>query len=152
MLIGASPLTLTADLAGKSRPPVDHRVLPCVYAVSAGVGFDSERFLLARLPSVDTTQAGRSGVTTGEKHGYRDGSRKPGSPVPPAPNNDTPPMPPAPASLQGSGGAGGMQGFGVKGVVTARVSLIPPRDGRLVALVEQRRRALRLFFLLERPG
>jgi hypothetical protein len=32
------------------------------------------------------------------------------------------------------------------------LSLIPPRDGRLVTLVENRRRALRLFFILERPG
>jgi hypothetical protein len=45
-----------------------------------------------------------------------------------------------------------MHGYGVKGVVTARFSLIPPRDRRLLALVDTPRRALRLFFLLERPG
>jgi hypothetical protein len=45
-----------------------------------------------------------------------------------------------------------MQGKGVYGVVTARLSLVPPRGGRLVTLVEKRRRALRLFFILERPG
>ena len=109
MLVPASPLTLTADLAGMIRPPVDHRVLTCVYAVSAGVRFDSERILLARLPTrVDTTQAARSGKTTGEKHGYRDGSRKPGSPVPLLPPTTTrlpcrlPPLPcRGPAALEG---------------------------------------------------
>jgi hypothetical protein len=45
-----------------------------------------------------------------------------------------------------------MQGNGVKGVVRARFSLIPLRDGRPVTLVEKQRRALRLFFILERPG
>ena len=152
-LAPVSPLTLTADVGGMIRPQVDHRVVVCEYAVSASVRSNSERTLVARLTTrVDTTQAARSGVTTGEKNGYLKGSRKPGSPMPPAPNNDTPPVPPAPTSLQGSGGSGGMQGNGAKGVVTARFRLIPPRDRRLVALVEKRRRALRLFFLLERPG
>jgi hypothetical protein len=149
----ASALTLKADVGGMIRPQVDHRVVVCESAVSASVRSDSERILLARSPThVDTTQAAPSGVRTGEKRGYLNGSRKPGSPVPPAPDDDKPPMPPAPSPLLGSGGSGGMQGNGVNGVVTARFSLIPPRDGRLVTLVEKRRRALRLFFILERPG
>jgi hypothetical protein len=45
-----------------------------------------------------------------------------------------------------------MQGKHVNGVVTAPFSLILPCNGRLVTLVDQRRRALRLFFILERPG
>jgi hypothetical protein len=45
-----------------------------------------------------------------------------------------------------------MQGKDVYGVVTARSNLIPPRDVRRLGLVEQQRRALRLFFILERPG
>jgi hypothetical protein len=149
--VPASALTLKADVGGMIRPQVDHRVVVCESGVSARVRSDSEPILLARVPThVDTTQAARSGVRTGEKRGYLNGSRKPGSPVPPAP--EKPPMPPAPSSLLGSGGSGGMQGNGVNGVVTARFSLIPPRDGRLVTLVEKRRRALRLFFILERPG
>jgi hypothetical protein len=149
----ASALKLKVDVGGMIRPQVDHRVVVCESAVSASVSFDSERILYARSPTdVDTTQAARSGVRTGEEKGHPDGSRKPGSPVPPAPNNDTPPMPPAPSSLLGSGGSGGIQGKDVNGVVTARFSLIPPRDTRLVTLVEKQRRALRLFFILERPG
>jgi hypothetical protein len=146
-LVPASALTLKANVGGMIRPQADHRVVVCESAVSASVRSDSERTLLARLPiHDDTTQAARSGVRTGEKKG----SPKPASPVPPAP--EKPPMLPAPSSLLGSGGSGGMHGNGVKGVVTARLSLIPPRDGRLVTLVENRRRALRLFFILERPG
>jgi hypothetical protein len=61
-------------------------------------------------------------------------------------------MPPAPGSLLGSGGSGGTPGNGVNGVVTASFNLIPPRDGRVVTLAEKRRRALHLFFILERPG
>jgi len=72
--------------------------------------------------------------------------------VPPAPDNDKPLLPPAPTSSLGSGGSGGMQGKDVHGVVTTRLSLIPPRNGRPVTLVEKQRRALRLFFILERPG
>ena len=45
-----------------------------------------------------------------------------------------------------------MQGKDVNGIVMASFSLISPHDGRLVTLVEKRRRALRLFFILERPG
>ena len=45
-----------------------------------------------------------------------------------------------------------MQGKDLYGVVTARLSLIPPCNGRLVTLVDKQRRALRLFFILERPG
>jgi hypothetical protein len=45
-----------------------------------------------------------------------------------------------------------MQGKDVHGVVTTRLNRIPPRNGRPVTLVEKQRRALRLFFILERPG
>ena len=100
---------------------------------------------------VVTNQAVRSGVT-GEKKGRENASRKLGSLVPPAPGDDKPPLPTAPSSSLTSGGSGGMQGKGVYGVVTTRLSLVPPRGGRLVTLVEKRRRALRLFFILERPG
>jgi hypothetical protein len=89
---------------------------------------------------------------TGEKKHHSNETRKLGSPVPPAPDNDKPLLPPAPSSSLGSGGSGGIQGKGVYGVVTARLSLVPPRVGRPVTLVEKRRRALRLFFILERPG
>jgi hypothetical protein len=156
--VPASSLVLTAYVGRMFSLQVDHRAVVCDDAVSGSVRSDSERIRIARLSTrVDTPQAARSGVTTGEttgeKDGHSNGLRKPGSPVPPAPHDDTPPMPPpAPTSLQGSGGSGGVQGSGVKGVVTACFALIPPRDRRLVALVEKRRRALRLFFLLERPG
>jgi hypothetical protein len=104
------------------------------------------------LPAhVVTNQAVRSGVT-GEKKGRENGSRKLGSLVPPAPADDKPPLPTAPSSSLTSGGSGGTQGKGVYGVLTARLSLVPSRGGRLVTLVEKRRRALRLFFILERPG
>jgi hypothetical protein len=89
---------------------------------------------------------------TGEKKGHPNRSRKLGSLVPPAPANDKAPLPPAPSSSLGSAGSGGIQGKGVYGVITARLSLVPPRVGRPVTLVEKRRRALRLFFILERPG
>jgi hypothetical protein len=134
------------------RPQVDHRVVACESAVSASVRFASERIVLARLPAhLDTSQAARSGVT-GEKKGHPNRSRKLGSLVPPAPANDKAPLPPAPSSSLGSAGSGGIQGKGIYGVITARLSLVPPRVGRPVTLVEKRRRALRLFFILERPG
>lgn len=143
---------LAPDLDGVIRRQFDRRVVVCAVASSAGVRSDSDRVHLTQAPiAVDTTQAGRSGLTTREQSGNRNRSRQPGWPVPPR-HDDTPSMPPAPTSLQGSGGSGGMHGYGVKGVVTARFSLIPPRDRRLLALVDTPRRALRLFFLLERPG
>jgi hypothetical protein len=152
-LMHAFALTLKADVVGMIRPQVDYRVVVWESAVSACARSDSERILLARSPThVDMTQAARSGVRTGENKGHLNGSRKAGSPVPRAPDNDKPRMPPAPSSLLRSGDFGGMQGKGVNGVLTARFSLIPPRDGRLVTLVEKRWRALRLFFILERPG
>jgi hypothetical protein len=152
-LMPAFALTLKADVVGMIRPQVDYRVVVWESAVSACARSDSERILLARSPAhVDTTQAARSGVRTGENKGHLNGSRKAGSPVPRAPDDDKPRMPPAPSSLLRSGDFGGMQGKGVNGVLTARFSLIPPRDGRLVTLVEKRWRALRLFFILERPG
>jgi hypothetical protein len=152
-LMHAFALTLKADVVGMIRPQVDYRVVVWESAVSACARSDSERILLARSPThVDMTQAARSGVRTGENRGHLNGSRKAGSPVPRAPDNDKPRMPPAPSSLLRSGDFGGMQGKGVNGVLTARFSLIPPRDGRLVTLVEKRWRALRLFFILERPG
>jgi hypothetical protein len=147
-----SPPTLNADARSIVRPQVDQRVVACESVVAVSVRSASERILLVRLPAhVVTNQAVRSGVT-GEKKGHPNESRKPGSLVPPAPDNDKPLLPPAPSSSLASGGSGGTQGKGVYGVVTARLSLIPPRNGRLVTLVEKQRRALRLFFILERPG
>ena len=150
--VSPSALMVNVGVGSFFRPQVDHRVVACKSAVSASVRFASERIVLARLPAhLDTSQAARSGVT-GEKKGHPNGSRKLGSLVPPAPDNDKAPLPPAPSSSLGSGGSGGIQGKGVYGVVTARLSLVPPRVGRPVTLVEKRRRALRLFFILERPG
>jgi hypothetical protein len=147
-----SPLTLNADVDSIVRPQVDRRVVACNSVASASVRSASARILLARLPAhVVTNQAVRSGVT-GEKKGRENGSRKLGSLVPPAPADDKPPLPTAPSSSLTSGGSGGTQGKGVYGVLTARLSLVPSRGGRLVTLVEKRRRALRLFFILERPG
>ena len=154
-LLPPSASTLKTDVGGMILPQVDHRAVVCESAISASVRSDSWRILLARSPThLDTTEAARSGARTGEKRssGYSNGSRKPSSPGPPAPGDDKPPMPLAPSSSPGSGGSGGMQGKDVNGIVMARFSLIPPHDGRLVALVEKRRRALRLFFILERPG
>jgi hypothetical protein len=148
----ASALTLKVDV-GSLIPQLDHRFVVCESAVSASVRFDPHRILLARLPThFDMTHAARSGVRTGEKKAHLSGSPKPSSPVPPVPDDDKPCMPPAPSSFLGSGGSGGMEGKHVNGVVTAPFSLIPPREGRLVTLVDKRRRALRLFFILERTG
>jgi hypothetical protein len=150
--VPGSALTLKADVRSIIRPQVDQRVVACESAVSASVRSASERILLARLPAhVDTNQAPRSGAT-GEKKNHPNESRKLGPQVPPAPDNDKPLLPTVPSSSPGSGGSGGTQGKDVYGVVTARLNLIPPRDGRLVTLVEKQRRALRLFFILERPG
>jgi len=147
-----SPPTLDADVRSIVRPQVDRHVVACALTVSASVGSASERILLARLPAhVDTNRAARSGATS-ERKGHPNESRKRGPQVPPAPDNDKPLLPPAPSSSLGSGGSGGTQGKDVYGVVTARLSLIPPRNGRLLTLVEKQRRALRLFFILERPG
>ena len=147
-----SPPTLDADVRSIVRPQVDRHVVACALTVSASVGSASERILLARLPAhVDTNRAARSGATS-ERKGHPNESRKRGPQVPPAPDNDKPLLPPAPTSSLGSGGSGGMQGKDVHGVVTTRLSLIPPRNGRLLTLVEKQRRALRLFFILERPG
>jgi hypothetical protein len=147
-----SPPTLNADVRSIIRPQVDQRVVACESAVSASVRSAPERILLARLPArVDTNQAPRPGVTR-EKKNHPNESRKLGPQVPPAPDNDKPLLPTAPSSSLGSGGSGGTQGKDVYGVVAARVSLVPPRNGRLVTLVEKQRRALRLFFILERPG
>jgi hypothetical protein len=150
--VSPSALMVNVGVGSFFRPQVDHRVVACESAVSASVRFASERIVLARLPAhLDTSQAARSGVT-GEKKGHPNRSRKLGSLVPPAPANDKAPLPPAPSSSLGSAGSGGIQGKGIYGVITARLSLVPPRVGRPVTLVEKRRRALRLFFILERPG
>ena len=147
-----SPPTLNADVRSIVRPQVDQRVVACDSTVSASVRSASERILLAHLPAhVDTSQAARSGAT-GEKKGHQNESRKLGPQVPPVPDNDKPLLPAAPSSSLGSGGSGGTHGKDVYGVVTARLSLVPPRVGRPVTLVEKQRRALRLFFILERPG
>jgi hypothetical protein len=150
--VSPSALMVNVGVGSFFRSQVDHRVVACKSAVSASVRSSSDRILVARLPAhLDTNQAARSGVT-GEKKHHSNETRKLGSPVPPAPDNDKPLLPPAPSSSLGSGGSGGIQGKGVYGVVTARLSLVPPRVGRPVTLVEKRRRALRLFFILERPG
>jgi hypothetical protein len=147
-----SPPTLNADVRSIIRPQVDQRVVACESTVSASVRSASERILLARLPAhVETNQAPRSGAT-GEKKNHPNESRKLGPQVPPAPDNDKPLLPTVPSSSPGSGGSGGTQGKDVYGVIAARLSLVPPRNGRLVTLVEKQRRALRLFFILERPG
>ena len=150
--VSPSALMVNVGVGSFFRPQVDHRVVACKSAVSASVRSASERIVLGRLPAhLDTSQAARSGVT-GEKKGHPNRSRKLGSLVPPAPANDKAPLPPAPSSSLGSAGSGGIQGKGIYGVITARLSLVPPRVGRPVTLVEKRRRALRLFFILERPG
>jgi hypothetical protein len=45
-----------------------------------------------------------------------------------------------------------MHGKSVSGVVTHHFIHVPPRQEHLIMLVERQRRALRLFFILERPG
>jgi len=147
-----SPTTVNGDVRSVIRPQVSRHVVVCGSTFSASVRLTPERILLARLPAhIDTHQAARSGKT-GERKDRPNGSRKLSPLVPPAPDNDKPLLPPAPTSSLGSGGSGGMQGKDVHGVVTTRLSLIPPRNGRPVTLVEKQRRALRLFFILERPG
>ena len=151
--VPASAPTPKAHVGGVTRPRVRHRVVICEAAVSASVRLDSDRIFLARFPAhVDTTGAAPSEARTGEKRSRAAGTRKPSLPLPPFPGDDKPAVPAAPGSSLGSGASGGMQGKDVNGVVTAPFSLIPPRDGSLVTLADERRLALRLFFILERPG
>ncbi|HEY7604445.1 MAG TPA: hypothetical protein VH760_09295 [Gaiellaceae bacterium] len=140
------------DLGGIIRPQVRDRVIACEAAASAGDRAVSDRILLAQMPAHVDTTAAPSDARTGERKDRAAGPRKPSLPVPPVPADDRPAVPAAPGSSLGSGGSGGMNGKDVSGVVTAPFSLIPPRNSRPVTLFAERRLALRLFFILERPG
>ncbi len=156
-VVPASGVALATGPVGPIRPRLDRRlIVVCGSAIPARAHSDSEQILLDQSPArVQATQAEQPGVRTGVESGRPDASQRPRSARLPAPN-DEPPMPGAPGSLLGSGSSGGSQGGGRGkadlGVLTALFSLTPPRNDRLVTLVERRRRPLHLFFFLERPG
>jgi hypothetical protein len=152
-VVPASCVPLETGAVGLIRWRADHRfIVVCRSAILARAHSDSERGLLAQWPApVQAMHAGQARVRTGGESGRPDGSQRPRSHRPPAPD-DEPPVPMAPSSGLGSGSSGGLLSGAVLGVITALFSLTPPRNGRLVRLVERRRRPLHLFFFLERPG
>ncbi|MDP9226923.1 MAG: hypothetical protein M3P18_24385 [Actinomycetota bacterium] len=149
----ASGVSLETGAVGLIRWRVGLRfIVVCRSPILSRAHFDPDRGLLAQWPAqVQATDAGRSRVRAGGESGRPDGSQRPRSHRSPAPD-DEPPVPIAPSSGLGSGSSGGSPNGTVLGVITLLFSVIPPRNDRLVRLVERRLRALHLFFFLERPG
>ena len=135
------------------RCGVDRRVIVvCGLAPLTRAPSDSERVLLGPCNTqLEATQAGQPDARTGEGSGRPHAAPRLTSPRLPAPDNE-PQVPTTLGSSLGSGSAGGFHGGAVLGVLAAGLSLIPLGGERLVKLVELRRRALPVAFLLDRPG
>jgi hypothetical protein len=128
-------------------------IVVCGLAPLTRVPSDFERVLLGLCHTqLEATQVGQPYARTGEGGGRPHAAPRLTSPRLPAPDNAPPRMPTTLDSSLGSGSVGGVDSGAVLGVLAAVLSLIPLGGERLVKLVELRRRALPLAFLLDRPG
>jgi hypothetical protein len=151
-VVPTSGLAPETGAVGVIRRAVDCRVIVvCGLAPLARAPSDSERVLFPQCPAHEAKQAGQPGARTGGESGRTHGAQRPRSPGLPAPD-DRPQVPTAPGSLLGSGSSEGFHSGAVLGLIAALLSLTPLGGRRLVRLVDRRRRALPLVFLLERPG